>query len=119
MTRGMARGIAKEKTETKKGIEKSATKNVLNTKVVQQKAVPAGKYSVNVVSYQQEWFAQSKAAEFKQKGIPVEVVPVEANKIGTRYRLKVAGFKNKAEANAYADKIKKSHNLGESWVGEN
>ncbi|MGB4497544.1 MAG: SPOR domain-containing protein, partial [Methylococcaceae bacterium] len=119
MTRGMARGIAKEKTETKKGIEKSATKDVLNTKIAQQKAVPVGKYSVNVVSYQQEWFAQSKAAEFKQKGIPVEVVPVEANKIGTRYRLKVAGFKNKAEANAYADKIKKSHNLGESWVGEN
>lgn len=121
MTRGMARGLAKEKAEISK--TKIATKNtpkeVLNTQITAQKAVPAGRYSVNVVSYQQEWFAQSKAAEFKQKGIPVEVVPVDANNIGTRYRLKVAGFKNKAEASAYADKIKKSHNLGETWVGEN
>jgi hypothetical protein len=121
MTRGMARGIEKDKSETAKTkvATKNTSKEVLNTKVTPQKAVPAGKYSVNVVSYQQEWFAQSKAAEFKQKGIPVEVVPVDASKVGTRYRLKVAGFQNKAEANAYADKIKKSHNLGETWVGVN
>jgi hypothetical protein len=118
MTRGMARGVAKDKSETAK--TKVATKKeILNTNVATQKAVPAGKYSVNVVSYQQEWFAQSKAAEFKQKGIPVEVVPVDASKVGTHYRLKVAGFKNKAEAAAYADKIKKSHNLGETWIGTN
>ena len=121
MTRGMARGAAKEHVETTKTkvAVKTTNKEVLNTKITPQKSVSAGKYSVNVVSYQQEWFAQSKAAEFKQKGIPVEVVPVEANNVGTRYRLKVAGFKNKSEANAYAEKIKKSHNLGESWVGEN
>jgi hypothetical protein len=118
MTRGMARGGEKDRNETAK--TKTAKNTVIPaTTIAPQKAVSAGKYSVNVVSYQQEWFAQSKAAEFKQKGIPVEVVPVDPNSQGTRYRLKVAGFKNKAEADSYAEKIKKSHNLSETWVGVN
>jgi|GEM_PF-1700258 len=93
----------------------AAKKEVLNVAVKPKKATSAGKYSVNVVSYQQEWFAQSKAAEFKQKGIPVEVVPVDASNHGTRFRLKVAGFKNKNEASAYA----KSHGINDAWVGSN
>jgi hypothetical protein len=120
MTRGMARGIAKERTEDGKvGVKKdvknastTAKKEILNTAVKPQKAIPVGKYAVNVVSYQQEWFAQSKAAEFRQKGIPVEVAPVDANSYATKYRLKVGGFKTKAEASAYA----KKHGLSETWV---
>ena len=124
-TRGMARQGKEDggKTTKPKTVESSnltaPSKEILNTTITPKKAVSAGKYMVNVISYQQEWFAQSKAVEFKQKGIPVEVVPVDANNIGTKYRLAVSGFKNKAEANAYADKIKKQHNLNETWVGAN
>ena len=113
MTRGMARGIAKERNEgTRVTAKTDAKKEVLNAAIKPQKAVPAGKYTVNVVSYQQEWFAQSKAAEFKQKGIPVEVSPVDPSKYGTKYRLKVGGFRTRAEASAYA----KSHGLNDAWV---
>ncbi|MSR16786.1 MAG: hypothetical protein EXR89_03180 [Methylococcaceae bacterium] len=107
MTRGMAYSGEKNQGEVIKS----------KTPIESQKAVPVGKYSVNVVSYQQEWFAQSKAAEFKQNGIPVEVVPVNIGDNATRYRLKVTGFKTKSDANAYAEQIKKSHNLNEAWVG--
>ena len=125
MTRGMSRGgsdkgsTVVEVTKTKSVTKQTATKEVLNVAVKPQKAIAAGKYSVNMLSYQQEWFAQSKAAEFKQKGIPVEVVPIDATKPGTKFRLKVGGFKNKAEADAYSDKVKKSLNLKETWVGSN
>ena len=107
MTRGMA--YSGEKNQGVVTKSKTPTES--------QKAVPVGKYSVNVVSYQQEWFAQSKAAEFKQNGIPVEVVPVNIGDNATRYRLKVTGFKTKSDASAYAEQIKKSHNLNEAWVG--
>ena len=123
-TRGMANAgkdtdVTKTKVEAKNVIAPNviAPKEVLNTAVKPQKPVPAGKYSVNVISYQQEWFAQSKAAELKQKGIPVEVVPVDANNPSTKFRLKVGGFKNKTEANAYAEKIKNSNGVNEPWVG--
>ncbi len=71
-----------------------------------------------MVSYQQEWFAQSKAAEFKEKGIPVEVVPVDPNNHATKFRLKVGGFKTKAEADSYAAKVKKSHGI-DTWTAAN
>jgi len=124
MTRGMARGVEKQRAENSKTTqEKQAqvetkTKEILNTAVKPQKAVPAGKYSVNMVSYQQEWFAQSKAAEFKQKGIPVEVVPVNPNSPAPKFRLKVGGFKTKTEADSYAAKVKKSHGI-DTWTGTN
>ena len=119
MTRGMAHAGSNNAGVATKTNVKTPVKEILNTEIKSQKAVPAGKYSVNVISYQQEWFAQSKAAELKQKGIPVEVVPVDPNNSGTKFRLKVGGFKSKAEASAYADKIKKSNGGNEPWVGIN
>ncbi|MEI7795823.1 MAG: SPOR domain-containing protein [Methylococcaceae bacterium] len=122
MTRGMAHSGSKDKTTKTNNVATKTNgatpaKEVLHAEIKSQKSVAAGKYSVNVISYQQEWFAQSKAAELKQKGIPVQVVPVDASKPGTKFRLKVGGFKNKAEASAYADKIKKSSGGNEPWVG--
>jgi len=116
MTRGMAFGHAKDDAEKH---HNHAHKEVLNANIPEQKAAPAGKFSVNVVSYQQEWFAESKAAELRQQGIPVEVAPVDVNDSGTRYRLKVTGFKTKSEANAYASKVKKSSGFNDTWVGVN
>ena len=94
-------------------------REIAETAIAEPKPASAGKFSVNVVSYQQEWFAQSKAAELRQQGIPVEVAPVDVNDAGTRYRLKVTGFKTKGEANAYANKVKKSSGFNDSWVGVN
>lgn len=74
-------------------------------------------WSVNLIAYKQDWYAKSKAAEFAQKGVPVEVIPVEVNGV-MWYRLKVGGFANKAEADAYAARVKKALNLSSVWVGD-
>ncbi|MDD2801572.1 MAG: SPOR domain-containing protein [Methylococcales bacterium] len=79
--------------------------------------VGSADWSVNLIAYKQDWYAKSKAAEFAQKGVPVEVIPVEVNGV-TWYRLKVGGFANKAEADAYAARVKKALNLSSVWVGD-
>jgi cell division protein FtsN len=75
-------------------------------------------WGVNLVAFKQEWFAKSKAAEFARQGIYAEVIPVQGNNL-TLYRLRVGGFKNKAEATASKDRIKKILNLDSVWVSDN
>lgn len=97
-----------------------------STKVTASPPLPAGKasvptaaasgWSVNLVAVKQQWYAQSKAAEFERKGVPVEVIPVEVNN-QTWYRLRVRGFKDRQEANEYAARVKKALNLSSVWVG--
>lgn len=77
----------------------------------------SGGWSVNLMAIKQQWYAQSKAAEFERKGVPVEVVPVEVNN-QTWYRLRVTGFKDRQEANEYSARVKKALNLSSVWVGK-
>ena len=79
------------------------------------KAKPLSDWTVNLVSFKQDWYAKKKAAEFKAKGIPVEVAPVLV-KGEQWYRLRVTGFKTKYEAGSYASRAKKALNLSSVWV---
>jgi cell division protein FtsN len=79
----------------------------------------SAKWGVNLVAFKQEWFAKSKAAEFARQGVYAEVMPVTDNNNSTLYRLRVGGFKNKAEATASKEKIKKILNLDSVWVSDN
>ncbi|MGR9115069.1 MAG: SPOR domain-containing protein [Gammaproteobacteria bacterium] len=81
------------------------------------KVTGAEKWSVNLVSFRQKWYANRKAAEFAKNGIPVEVIAVQVNG-EPWYRLTVKGFKTKTEASAYATRIKKSFNLDSIWLGK-
>ena len=72
-------------------------------------------WTVNLVSFKQEWFAKKKANEFKKQGIPVEVLPVKVHS-EQWYRLRVIGFKSKYEAGSYASRVKKALNLSSVWV---
>jgi hypothetical protein len=74
-----------------------------------------GIWGVNLAAFKQEWFAKSKAAEFARQGIYADVLPISGN----MYRLRVGGFKNKAEANANKARIKKVLNLDSVWVSDN
>jgi hypothetical protein len=73
-------------------------------------------WSVNLIAYKQQWYANSKADEFIQKGVPVEVIPIKIKDI-TWYRLRVRGFDTKQEASSYAARVKKALNLTSVWVG--
>jgi hypothetical protein len=76
----------------------------------------ASGWSVNLTAYKELSDAKRKAANFIQKGIPVEVIAVDMNNTKW-YRLQVRGFKNKENADSYAAKIKKSLNLETVFVG--
>lgn len=80
------------------------------------KAARSQNWSVNLVSFRQEWYAKRKAAEFSKKGVPTEVEAVQV-KGEPWYRLTVKGFKTKAEASAYAAQVKKDFNLDSVWLG--
>ena len=80
-------------------------------------AVP-GKWGINLVAFKQEWFAKSKVAEFAQQGVFAEVFPVHERNT-TMYRLRVGGFKSKAEADSNTARIKKALNLDSVWVSDN
>ena len=95
------------------------------TKAVPEKKKPVKKlsaatrpatWSVNLAAYKNPSSAKNKAAKFLQKGVAVKVTADAKNKT-TWYRLKVGGFKNKAQATAYSAKIKKSLNLKSVAVG--
>jgi cell division protein FtsN len=81
-----------------------------------KKAQTAVNWSVNLTAFKQQWYAKSKADEFVQKGIPVEVIEVNVDD-AIWYRLRVNGFKNKEEAASYAARVKKALNLSSVWVG--
>ena len=72
-------------------------------------------WSVNLVSFRQEWYANRKAAEFAKKGIHPEVIAVQV-KGEPWYRLTVKGFKTKSDALAYAARVKKNFNLDSVWL---
>jgi cell division septation protein DedD len=91
-------------TKTVKKARKSKTKSSLG-------------WVVNLVSFKQDWYARKKAAEFKNKGIPVEVAPIKV-KGEQWYRLRVTGFKTKYEAGSYASRAKKALNLSSVWVAQ-
>ena len=76
-----------------------------------------GKWGVNLVAVKQEWYANSKVAEFARRGIIAEIVPIQGNN-STMYRLRVKGFKTKAEANANTARIKQALNLDSVWVSD-
>lgn len=107
------KAVAPKKTAAKKETVKKKP-----VKPATKAPAPIVNWTVYLTAYKQEWYAKSKAAEFKQKGVPVEVVPGNVNNTAW-YRLRVRGFKNKGEAVSYAARIKKALNLSSVSVSEN
>jgi hypothetical protein len=98
---------------------KTAEKTVVKPEPVKEKKPAApGKWGVNLGAFKQEWFAKSKAAEYGQQGVFAEVIPVH-EKNATMYRLRVEGFKTKAEADSNTARIKRALNLDSVWVSDN
>ena len=75
-----------------------------------QPIITKSEWIVNLIAFKDPTDAKNIAAKYIEKGIAAKVTEIKvSNK--SWYQLKVGGFKNKAAANAYADKIKKSLNL--------
>lgn len=99
-----------------KSIKRKAKQSV--KRPVKKRVSTNTRWAVNLVSFRQDWYAKRKAAEYSKQGVPVLVDKVQV-KGETWYRLTVPGFKNKNEAAAYADRVKKTFNLDSVWLGKN
>ena len=89
---------------------------VKSSRVAKKRSKSATKeWTVNLVSFKQEWYANKKAADFIKQGVPAEVIDVNV-KGKPWYRIRVSGFKTKQEAGSYASRVKKSLNLSTVWV---
>lgn len=82
-----------------------------------EKLTAPGKWSVNLVAVKQEWYAKTKAAEFARRGIYTDIIPVQGNHM-MMYRLRVTGFKSKADAHANIARIKRTLGLDTVWVSD-
>lgn len=84
--------------------ESTTPKNKLKTDTTESQ------WSVNLIAFEDQAIAKSKAAKFIEKGIQAKIIDV---KVGNKtwYQLKTRGFKTKESAESYADKVKKSENL--------
>jgi cell division septation protein DedD len=110
-----------EELKNKKGIIENKLKNTVRTKtesikIKKKYASTSSNWSVNLIAYKQQWYASSKANEFIEKGVPVEIIPVKVDNV-TWFRLRVGGFVDREEASVYAGRIKKALNLSSVWVG--
>lgn len=99
-------------------VKKAASKKSAPVKRSPPKTkAPSAGWSVNLISFKQDWYANRKAAEFSKQGVPAKVIPVQV-KGQTWYRLSVSGFKSRNEASAYAARVKRTHNLDSVWIGK-
>ncbi len=73
-------------------------------------AVKKTSWAVNLIAYTQQWYADRKAIEYEQKGVPVKVIKI-IQKGTPWYQLRVTGFGRQYEAAAYAAKMKRILNL--------
>ncbi len=72
---------------------------------------------VNLNSYEQLWEADKKIEELKEKGVVTEMIIVSVR--GVRwYRIRITGFKTKAEASSYAATIKEILKVSHAWVSK-
>jgi len=95
-------------TTNKQPLQADNPPTLLSTKT--QPISTKSEWIVNLIAFKDPTDAKNIAAKYLEKGIAAKVTEIKvSNK--SWYQLKVGGFKNKAAANAYADKIKKSLNL--------
>jgi len=116
--RDMQMGAAIEALQSKvAALEKGRSAATAPKPVAKKPEIVDENWAVNLVAFKQDWYARRKAEEFAAKDVPAKVVRSDS-KGETWYRLTVDGFKNQAEANAYAAKAKKTLNLDSVWVAK-
>lgn len=74
-------------------------------------------WTVNLAAFQNKWEADGKAAEFSEKGVPVEMVTVK-KRGRIWHQLRVSGFADKEEAGAYKKRAEKALGLRGVWIGK-
>lgn len=72
-------------------------------------------WGINIVSLESETAAQQEVARLKEKGIQAEILETSANG-RSWYRVRVAGFSSKDEAQEMQSTLAKEHGITGTWV---
>ena len=105
----------KKTTEKKKAVKplpRPATKDEETKKAPTEKDL----YFVQIASFTEKETAEGLKDRLSQKGYKVQVVPVQLEGIGLRYRVRLGGYKNLQEALDAQTKVSIEENITETMV---
>jgi cell division protein FtsN len=94
-----------QKVTEKKGEAKGPPPKTAKGKEIKETAVPKESYFVQVASFQEEATAEGLRGRLIKKGYPVQVVPVQIEKMGLWYRVRLGGYTTLQEAQAAQKRI--------------
>jgi cell division protein FtsN len=84
---------------------KSSPPTTTKTQESKEAAVQKESYFVQVASYQEEATAEGLQARLTKKGYPAHVVPVQIDKMGLWYRVRLGAYTTLQEAQAAQKRV--------------
>jgi len=94
-----------QKVVTKKGETKGPAPKATKGKEIKETAAPTESYFVQVASFQEEATAEGLRKRLANKGYPVHVVPVQIERMGLWYRVRLGSYPTLQEAQAAQKRI--------------
>jgi len=98
-------GKKEQKTTEKKGEIKGPAPKTTKGKEIKEAAAPTESYFVQVASFQEEATAEGLRRRLAKKGYPVHVLPVQIERMGLWYRVRLGSYPTLQEAQAAQKRI--------------
>ncbi len=98
-------GKKEQKATEKKGEIKGPAPKTTKGKGIKETAAPTESYFVQVASFQEEATAEGLRKRLVNKGYPVHVVPVQIERMGLWYRVRLGSYTTLQEAQAAQKRI--------------
>ncbi len=98
-------GKKEQKATEKKGEIKGPASKTTKGKEIKEAAAPTASYFVQVASFQEEATAEGLGRRLAKKGYPVHVLPVQIERMGLWYRVRLGGYPTLQEAQAAQKRI--------------
>jgi cell division protein FtsN len=98
-------GKKEQKVLEKKGETKTPPPKTTKGKEIKETAAPTESYFVQVASFQEEATAEGLRRRLAKKGYPVDVLPVQIERMGLWYRVRLGGYATLQEAQAAQKRI--------------
>ena len=98
-------GKKEQKVLEKKGETKTPLPKTTKGKEIKETAAPTESYFVQVASFQEEATAEGLRRRLAKKGYPVDVLPVQIERMGLWYRVRLGGYATLQEAQAAQKRI--------------
>jgi cell division protein FtsN len=106
----------KEQTTEKKEAVKSSPPPSTKNEKTKKAPVEKDLYFVQIASFKEKETAETLKDRLAQKGYKVQVIPVQLEEIGLRYRVRLGGYKSLQEALDAQTRVSVEENITETMV---